>query len=158
MQTRTKSILLLSLVVFIVAAVAVSSKLISPIEDDNYLTPIPYETIWAYKEKYPIDSKQEALIVAYRSIFSTRLIFTQGDPKVVSVEKMKLSDTVKFIGNSDERPGDIVVWLVVFKGTWQIVPPDPGDLLPLETGCIYVVFDANEPGRNSLSARDCVSQ
>ena len=159
MQARLKIILLLALIVLIGIIFAFSSTLNSTIEDNTYLTPIPYETISAYIEEYPIDNKLEAVIIAQRYFLTgSRKEFTQGFPKVKSVERMKLSDAMKLLRDTDARPKNTEVWLVVFEGQWQILPPMSKDLMPLETGCIYIVFDTNRPGHGRLSARDCIPQ
>ncbi|MBL8099876.1 MAG: hypothetical protein JNK81_11885 [Anaerolineales bacterium] len=158
MQNRTKIIFLFSFLILIFVALSLFFNSNSLSENNSYLTPIPYETVVAYKEKYPIDSKFEAVIIAQRYyITGSRMEFTQGVPKVTLVEKMNLSDAIKILGHKDDRPGNTDVWLVAFEGQWQILPPMSNELLPLEIGCIYIVLDANNSGYGHLSARDCIS-
>src|SRR5688572_17428412 len=156
MRTQTKIFLLLALVILVIAVFAVSSGLILKTEDAIYLTPIPYSTLYAYQVDNPVNSKLEAVVAAHQFyIVGSRLEFTQGPLKVVSVEKMKVDDARKLTHVQYQRPGEIEVWLVTFEGSWQLHPPH-GDLLPVEMGCIYVIIETNAYEYGHFTARDCI--
>jgi hypothetical protein len=130
-------------------------------EDNTYLTPIPDSTRAAYREKRPINNRFDAVLEATQDIYFSRMRFTQGAPTVMFTEEMTLAEAKKLIPkdpgeiySSEDRPDDTKVWLVVFKGSWQIAPPG-GGLLPLETGCIYAILDANTTGHNRIRATSC---
>jgi hypothetical protein len=91
------------------------------------------------------------------------MTFTQGPPKVVFTEEMTLAEAKNLIPKDpsevysyEDRPDDTKVWLVIFEGSWQIHPPD-SDLLPLESGCIYAIIDANQIGRNQGRTASCLT-
>ncbi len=155
MRIQTKTTFPFLLIVFLAAIFLVDCSTSTIVEDDTYLTPIPESTLMAYYSKRPINSKLDAVLEAHSIMNGTRLIFTQGAPKVSSAEKMTLVEAQAIKNLSDERSGDIPVWFVIFEGSWQIISPD-GDMLPLESGCIYIVFDANEYGRSHLGAGSCI--
>ena len=160
MRPQTRISLLLALNILAIAIFAISLSLISKTEDTTYLTPIPESTWSAYRQHGSINNKLEAVLVATQELHNWRLVFTQGDPKVVSAEKKDLAYGEKLLGYPhfpDETHEITQAWLVVFEGQWQILPPMSNDLLPLETGCINVVFDANYRGGADISAGNCVS-
>lgn len=161
MRTQTKIFLLLALVIFVIAIFAVSSSLISGIEDDTYLTPIPESTWTGYREKRSISNKFDAVLEATQYIYYSRMTFTQGPPRVVFTEEMTLAEAKKLMPKDssevysyEDRPDDTKVWLIIFEGSWQIHPPD-GDLSPLESGCIYTIIDANQMGRKQARTANC---
>jgi hypothetical protein len=161
MRTQTKIFLLLALVIFVISIFVVFSGLRSGIEDDTYLTPIPENTWTAYREKRPISNQFDAVLEATQYVYYSRMTFTQGPPKVVFTEEMTLAEAKNLIpkdpsevSSYEDRPDDTKVWLIIFEGSWQIHPPD-GELLPLESGCIYTIIDANQMGRNQGRTAIC---
>jgi hypothetical protein len=109
-------------------------------DDALYLTPIPKETLEAFREGTPIESKLQAVIAARVYLGSTRLHFT-GSPKVISVV--------------EEEPN---VWRVVFEGEWQVIPPDPRPvtLSPPVHGCVDVTIYTNDNGRTEIGTIGCI--
>ena len=159
MRPQTRISLLLALNILAIAIFAISLSLISKTEDTTYLTPIPESTWSAYRQQGPITTNLEAVLAATREIYYSRMTFTQGAPKVVSAEKRDIAHEETLLGypfvSSDEGPEITQVWLVVFEGQWQMLPPMSNDLLPLQTGCIYVILDANKSGGGYYSAGNC---
>ena len=155
---------LLFLSFFLIASVFLvnCSSLAINAEDNIYLTPIPEGTWSAYRQNRPISNKFDAVLEATQEIHYSRMTFTQGAPEVVFTEEMTLAEAKKLIPKdpsevyaSEDRPDDTKVWLVIFEAQWQILPPMSNDLLPLETGCIYAILDANTPGYTRIRATNC---
>ena len=148
----------------LVATITLLSCSVSTTEDDTYLTPIPESTWTAYRRSMSINSKLEAVIAARAELSTTRLRFTQGEPKPVLAEKITLSEARQRIPKDpseiysyEDGPGNTSVWLVVFEGQWQILPPVSNDLTPLASGCIYVIIDIEHGGRDSIEAtKNCI--
>ncbi len=159
MRIQTK---ILFLLVFIIASIFLVNCSISStdMEDNTYLTPIPWSTLEAYRRERPITNRLDAVFEATQMTWTVNLIFPKGTPKVTFAEEMGLSDAYTRIGQPDKylgRPGDTKVWLVIFEGSWQSVAPT-GEVLPEETGCIYVILDAQKYEGDFLNARTCVPQ
>lgn len=155
MRTQTKILLLLALIGLVIATFVIVSSLMSKAEDNIYLTPIPESTWSAYRRDAPINSKYDAVIVATQQIHSWRLVFTQGEPKVVYAEKMNVEDVRDLLRIQYEEPGNTKVWLVIFKGQWQVLPPMVDELEPVETGCINVIVPVND-SNSYMGAGDCI--
>ena len=110
----------------------------------------------------PVDSKLQAAIAAQVIIRTSRLDYETA-PKVISVEEMTLAEAQKIVrqlkpGNTyhDDIAGDTKVWLVMLKGEYRIIPPDPEHTYtpePLAEGCISVIVD--QDGRSELMAAAC---
>src|SRR5512138_954191 len=109
-------------------------------------------------------NKLEAVIAARAQLSGTRLQFTQGEPQPVLAEEMTLAEAKERIPknpgevySSEDRPANTKVWLIVFKGQWQILPPVSNDLQPLENGCIYVTIDIEHEGYTAICAtKECI--
>jgi hypothetical protein len=163
MRIQNKIPILLALMVLFSSILLVNClSSIARIEDNTYLTPIPASTWAAYHEKRPISNRFDAVLEATQEIHYSRMTFTQGAPTVVFTEEMTLAEAKKLIPkdpseiySSEDRPDDTKVWLVIFEAQWQILPPMSNDLLPLETGCIYAILDANEYGHSHIRATSC---
>lgn len=109
-------------------------------EESLYLTPIPEETLAAYQEGDPIESKLQAVIAARAYLETTRLRST-AEPKVISVV--------------EENPN---VWKIVFEGEWLINPPDPNQTFtppPPEHGCVYVTIVGADQVRIEIGTIAC---
>ena len=138
-------------------------------EDAAYLTQIPRETLQAYQFGSPIEDKMEAVIIAWLSLDTTRLSYTET-PKVISAEAVRFEDARSWvaqpgifhmIGNTEDIPGDTKVWLVLFEGDWQISgpPADPEHPITPEPGlhgCVYVIIvDPNYLERTQIGTTRC---
>ena len=145
----------------LLAGYAVSISLGLPTDDTTYLTPVPEETLFAYRVEPPISDKLEAVMAARLSLQASRLHFSLI-PVVVSVEALKLEDARQRVEQSgithyEGRPGDTKVWLIIFEGELQLIPPDPEHTYtprPPQHGCIYVIVDADDSG-GQLGGMDC---
>ena len=126
-------------------------------------SPIPEATLQAYRFGGPIQDARTAIIAAHVSLLSTRLRYAQV-PQVKSVEQMRLTDARKRVEqpggySHEDRPGDTSVWLVMFEGEWQVVPPGH-DLTPqpLTHGCVFVMLNASDGGRGEVGGVQCTSR
>ena len=135
-------------------------------EDTAYLMPIPQDTLNAYQVRLPIDNKMEAVIVARRDLDTNIYMSYTEQPTVVSVEEMRLEDALKRVAQpgvsnaSEERLGDMKVWLVIFEGEWQIiVPPAPEHPVvtpePSSHGCVYVIINQNDSSHYEGGTMEC---
>jgi len=108
-------------------------------DDSLYLTPIPEETLAAFRAGTPIESKLQAVIAARVYLGTTRLHY-QAPPAVISVV---------------EHPPN--VWKVVFEGEWQVIPPDPRPVTPSPPvhGCVYVTIYTNDNERTEIGTIGC---
>lgn len=125
-------------------------------EDLSFLTPIPENTLSAYRSGTPITNKLQAVIAA-RAFISNGAIRSLQTPVVVSADRMTLAEVRK----KTFRPGESFytdmpfytpVWLVIFKADWQpsLNQPTPtgrtGTPLPVYPGCQYVWMTENGNG------------
>lgn len=123
---------------------------------------IPEATVPTYRDGSPIANQQIAISAAQTNLQRSRLRYTTV-PQVVSVEQLKLEDAHKQVAQpgvniSEDRPGSTMVWLVIFAGEWQIVPPDPGHTAtpaPSTHGCMYVMMNASDGGRAEVGGIPC---
>ncbi|MCL5994870.1 MAG: hypothetical protein M1546_02300 [Chloroflexi bacterium] len=130
--------------------------------DTTFLTPIPQATLDAYRSGAPIEGKLHAVIAARVNLGHKRLS-SAGEPTVISVEALSLSDAQKRV----RRPGEIAyedrppytqVWFVLFEGEWQVNPPDPQHTYtpqPPRHGCVFVIIEASGGVRSEVGGIDC---
>ncbi len=131
-------------------------------EDTTYLTPVSTQTLAAFRSDSPIENKMEAAIAARSTLSGTRLRFTL-DPRIVSVEELALAVARRRVARAgvsinEDRPANTPVWLIVFEGEWQVFPPDPSHTITPASpshGCVYVLLDANDPGRSEVGPIEC---
>jgi hypothetical protein len=159
---KTITIILLALSIASLSRCSESSAKITATEDTAFLTPVPQETLLAYRYDTPITNKLQAVISARANLLSTRLHY-DTPPGIVSVEKLNLESALKKLERPgvydyDDRPGDTVVWLVIFEGEWQIIPPDPlHTYTPSAPShrCVFALVDALDAGRSRIGTIDC---
>jgi hypothetical protein len=135
-------------------------------EDTAHLTPIPKETLHAYQFGSPIDDRSEAVTVAWLSLDTTRLSYTET-PKVLLAEEARFEDARRQVAqtpffrmtSAEEIPGDTKVWLVLFEGDWQLTGPPPEDTVTLEPpshACVYVIIvDPYDMSRTQIGSTKC---
>ena len=163
---KAATIIPIVIVAILLMGCSTSAEQSSATEDTAYLTPIPPETLQAYQFSLPIDDKMETVIAARRSLDTTIYMFYTEQPTVVSVEEMRLEDALKRVAQpgvtntSEERPGDMKVWLVIFEGKWQIiVPPAPEHPVatpePPSHGCVYIIIYQNDSSNSEGGTMEC---
>lgn len=158
---RFSYILLFSLV----AVLSSCTNKIDNSTDTTYLTPIPNATIVAYRAGEPITNRLQAVIHARALIDTTRLHYLE-EPKVVSADEVTLEYAKSQrlsapIYENDDRLGNTKVWLVVFQGVWQVIPPDPEHNItpgPPYEGCVLVIIDKKDIMRTELGTAKCASK
>ena len=71
------------------------------------------------------------------------------DPTIVLANEMLYTDAVKLLGEGVAQyeiwPRETKVWLVVFKGQYQLIPLDPNQANPQPLdyeGCVFSLFTA----------------
>lgn len=133
-------------------------------ENLSFLTPIPENTLSAYRSGTPITNKLQAVIAA-RAFISNGAIRSLQTPVVVSADRMTLAAVRK----KTFRPGESFytdmpfytpVWLVIFKADWQpdAQPPPPGQTVtppPVYPGCQYVWMTENDNGMSATGSIAC---
>jgi len=146
---------------FLLAVLAAAAALLLPglPEDTTYLTPIPQQTLAAYKLGLLIETKLQAVIAA-REMCCGKAFFI-GTPIVRLVEETSLGEAQKRVAvpgsyQSEDRSLDTKVWFVVLQGDLQVdPPPDPGYQTHtptptiLQGGCTYVIIQAENPSNRS---------
>jgi hypothetical protein len=129
-------------------------------EDKTYLTPIPRATLSAYRYGMPITNKLEAVIAAQIFLPTARMSYDEL-PKVISVEEITLDKANKKFHDPqpgdyyyEDRPGNTIVWLIMFEGNWRIESPfsDPTPEA-FWRGCAYVIIDKD--GRSGTRTIAC---
>ncbi len=117
---------------------------------DQYLTPIPEATLSAYKFGAPVQTRLDAAIAGRKLLLPLR-VKPIGTPQIVPEERLTLEAAYRRIGHTEAqyagRPKDLPVWLVIFEGQWQLIPPDPGHAATLPApyhGCVYSLFAAGD--------------
>ena len=118
-------------------------------DNRTFLTPVPEETLLAFRFGSPVSSELQAVIAAQVSLGATRLRYTEA-PTVVTVEQASYGEVRERIGQSksfadDDYPADTKVWFVIFAGEWQILPPGPDATpFPLSDGCVVVIINSDD--------------
>jgi hypothetical protein len=131
-------------------------------EDASFLTPPSDQTLAAFRFDSPIKDKMDAVIAARLLLGSTRLRPQQA-AQVTSVEELPLAEAQRRIAQAgaatyEGRPANTRVWLVIFRGEWQVFPPDPSHTItpaPPAEGCVFVLMDANDSGRSQVGSTEC---
>ena len=143
----------ITLLAIIILLIVVYSSKLKPLkgnEDTAYLTPIPMETLLAYKCSSPIANKLQAVIATHDCLIYLHYKIV-GELKVDSVESITLAEAQRRVAQPndfarDNRPGETEVWFVLFEGDWQpdyswepqlTITPNP----PTH-GCSYVIWGA----------------
>ncbi len=114
--------------------------------DNAYLTPISDATIAAYRPGPSVRTKLDAVLVGRLQISSTRLDQV-STPRAIFVQEMTFAEANRKVTEPlpQSNPMDSKVWLVIFQGTWQLMPPDPTHTVtppPPYYGCVYALFYA----------------
>lgn len=148
------SILTVLIALLLMSSLSSCSIVFPETEDTAYLTPIPEETLWLIPVEKPIRHRFDATVAARQAIATTR-IHPEEPLHVIYVEKQSFGDAAKRLNKPVDRSADLEVWLVVFKGKIQIVPPmsepTPG---AGDVGCAYAIIDS-EGNSYSMGTVSC---
>jgi len=131
-------------------------------EDTSDLTPLPTATLLATQAAERIATRLQAVTAARAMLDTTRLHFT-GEPQVLAADELSLKEARTRLGQAgnsaaEGRPEDTTVWLVIFEGDWQVIPPDPDHNItpePLFHGCVFAMIDADETGWREVATVAC---
>ena len=130
-------------------------------QPQTYLTPIPESTLMAYREDTPISNKLQAVIAA-SALLSNSPMENIQPPEVIYVQRITLEEAIQKTTKPGEQiyediPPKTPVWLVIFKGTWQVYPPVPGNtvLPPPYHGCQAVWIAEANNGYSATCGIDC---
>lgn len=135
---RFLNLLLLSSVLILVAGCSAPATT-SPLALTSNATP-----------SFPVETKRDAIAVGNQILEEKGGIMWLETPEAVLVEEMSYVESIHWIGLDDAQydhwPRETRVWLVVFKGRWQLVPLDPSQANPTPItydGCGFVLFTAS---------------
>lgn len=136
----------LYLVTIIVLTVGCSTR-----RGGSSLLPGPGSTSDSPQTGSPIDTQRDAVAAGNQILEDKGGIRWIETPEPVFVERMSYSEAVKQIGldiaQYDHWPRETQVWLVVFKGRWQLIPFDPNQVNPQPRnyeGCALVLLTAQK--------------
>ncbi|RUA16307.1 MAG: hypothetical protein DSY55_04395 [Clostridia bacterium] len=132
------------------------------VETKLVLTATPKIPLPGYHLGPPIQNQQEAISAALANLEQSRLHY-QRISKVISAEKMRAGHArrqlkEKGVTAFEGRAKDIMVWVVLFEGAWQIIPPNPSHAEtppPLTHGCVYVIMNASDGGNAEVGGFEC---
>ena len=155
---------MLSLLITTTMFCACARKQVELSEDITYLTPIPEDTLQAYKGDSSLETKIETSII--ESVIEARLCLKASrldyaeEPIVILADEMRLDDAnrrfIQVLDGAeyhDDRPGNTKVWFVVFEGDMRIKPPAADTPEPFLHGCVYTLID--KTGDCRLVTVDC---
>ncbi len=104
-----------------------------------------------YQPGSPVETPADAVTVAGKLFVEKGGIQWIETPQTVFTEEMSYADAQERIGvgegQYDRWPPETRVWLVIFKGRWQLTPLDPSQAspTPLEyEGCGFTLFTARD--------------
>jgi hypothetical protein len=120
-------------------------------QDTSDLTPTPSATPGSYQPGSPVETRTDAITVASKLSEEPGGVQWIESPQTVFAEEMSYAKAVERLGvgegEYDLWPPETRVWLVVFKGQWQLVPLDPSQASPQPLnyeGCAFVLFAARD--------------
>ena len=136
-------------------------------EGTLYLKPTPTATATATataslsQPGLPVGTKSAAIATGIKLLEERGGVKWIEPPDAIFVEEMSYVDANRLIG-LDEAQNDLWhpetrVWLVIFKGRWQLIPLDPAQAAPQPVtydGCGQVLFTAS--GGELISMGDAV--
>ena len=124
-------------------------------------TPIPISTLNTQTSLSSITTRLQAVIAARNYLGSSRLNFSTP-PAVVFAGEIELASAFQYTGwtasGTYKEQGKTIVWLVVFEGEGQIIPPDPIHTItppPPTHGCAAVIVIASDGMPVAMGSIDC---
>ena len=113
------------------------------------LTPIPAATPTPAQPADLVTTEPDAIAHAGKLLEENGGFQWIDAPTTILSKEMPYSEAVRLLGEGVAQyelwPRDTTVWLVVFKGRWQLVPLDPNQENPQPLnyeGCIFTLFTA----------------
>ena len=121
----------------------------SATKDVSYLTPTPAATPTLDQPSDLVVTELDAITVGGKLFEEKGGIHWIDAPTTVLAKEMLYSEAVKLLGEGvaqyDLWPPETKVWLVAFKGQWQLIPLDPNQANPQPLnyeGCVFSLFTA----------------
>ena len=121
----------------------------SATKDVSFLTPTPAATPTLDQASDLVVTELDAITVGGKLFEEKGGIQWIDAPTIVLAKEMLYSEAVKLLGEGvaqyDLWPRETKVWLVVFKGQWQLIPLDPNQANPQPLnyeGCVFSLFTA----------------
>ena len=113
--------------------------------------PTPAATIESYQPGSLVETTTDAITVAITLFEEKGGAQWIEAPQPVFVEEMSYAEAVEQLGVGEGEynlwPPETKVWLVVFKGQWELVPLDPTQANPPPVsyeGCGFTLFTARD--------------
>ncbi len=153
----------LALLVCIVAGCSALPWTNRQTKGSSFLTPPSTQTLEAFRFDTPIKDQDQAAIAAQLMLTSTRLRSPQS--QIVSAQELSVAEARSRLGQaggslSPDWPAHAPVWLVIFRGDWQVFPPDPWHTItppPATEGCVFVLMGVNNPRQSQVGTIACGS-
>jgi hypothetical protein len=121
----------------------------SATKDVSFLTPTPAATPTLDQPSDLVVTELDAITVGGKLFEEKGGIHWIDAPTTVLAKEMLYSEAVKLLGEGvaqyDLWPRETKVWLVAFKGQWQLIPLDPNQANPQPLnyeGCVFSLFTA----------------
>jgi hypothetical protein len=121
----------------------------SATKDVSFLTPTPAATPTLDQPSDLVVTELDTITVGGKLFEEKGGIQWIDAPTTVLAKEMLYSEAVKLLGEGvaqyDLWPRETKVWLVVFKGQWQLIPLDPNQANPQPLnyeGCVFSLFTA----------------
>jgi hypothetical protein len=121
----------------------------SATKDVSFLTPTPAATPTLDQPSDLVVTELDAITVGGKLFEEKGGIQWIDAPTTVLAKEMLYSEAVKLLGEGVAQynlwPRETKVWLVVFKGQWQLIPLDPNQANPQPLnyeGCVFSLFTA----------------
>ena len=121
----------------------------SATKDVSFLTPTPAATPTLDQPSDLVVTELDAITVGGKLFEEKGGIQWIDAPTTVLAKEMLYSEAVKLLGEGvaqyDLWPRETKVWLVAFKGQWQLIPLDPNQANPQPLnyeGCVFSLFTA----------------
>ena len=113
--------------------------------------PTPVATPGPYQPGSPVETTADAVTVAGKLFVEKGGVQWTEPPQSVFAGEMSYAEAQERLGTGegqyDTWPPETRVWLVIFKGHWQLTPLDPNQAAPTPLdyeGCGFTLFTATE--------------
>lgn len=131
-------------------------------KDTSHLAPTPDVTLGTYQPGSPVETRTDAITVASKLFEDKGGIKWIESPQTIFTEEMSYAQAEERIGVGETQydlwAPETKVWLVAFKGQWQLIPLDPtqADPRPLSyEGCVFSLFTARDGELISMGDYAC---
>ena len=121
----------------------------SATKDVSYLTPMLDATPAPEQPSDLVATELDAITLGSKLLEGNGSFQWIDTPSTIFAKEMIYTEAVQLIGEGIAEyelwPGETKVWVVVFKGQWQLTPLDPNQENPQPVnyeGCVYALFTA----------------